>query len=88
MSIIYSISMIALFISGLLLKKSEKKLDLITWIIVDIVLLFCYNTVVCYVYSTFNHGRVCHFHRPKLATTHENETLNNSIVGYRRINVY
>ena len=54
MSIIYIISLTILFVSFLYLKKSEKKLDLISWIAINIVLLLCYNTFICYVYTTIN----------------------------------
>ena len=54
MSIIYIISLIILFISFLYIKKSDKELDLVSWLVINIVLLFSYNTLVCYIYTTLN----------------------------------
>lgn len=54
MSIIYLISAITLYISFLLVKKSDKKLDLISWVGINLVILLCYNTFICYVFSTVN----------------------------------
>jgi len=54
MSIIYIISVITLFVSFLLLKKSEKKLDITSWVAISIVLLLCYNTFLCYMFTVIN----------------------------------
>ena len=54
MSIIYITSIIVLYISFLFVKKSDKKLDLISWIVINTVLLLCYNTIICYIYTTIN----------------------------------
>ncbi len=51
MSIIYSISVILLFVAMILVKKSEKKLDIIITFVLSIVLLLCYNTFLCYVFT-------------------------------------
>ncbi len=51
MSIVYSISTIILFIAIMLVKKSEKKLDVIVTITLSMVLLLCYNTFLCYVFT-------------------------------------
>ena len=54
MSIIYIISLIILFISFLFVKKSDKKLDLVSWLVINSVLLISYNTIICYIYTTLN----------------------------------
>lgn len=54
MSIVYIISLIAIFITFLYVKKSDKELDLVTWLVINTVLLFCYNTLVCYIYTMIN----------------------------------
>ena len=51
MSILYSISVILLFITNDISKKSEKKLDIVVTLVLGIALLLCYNTfVVLYLY--------------------------------------
>lgn len=54
MSIAYIISVIILFVSFLLIKKSDKRLDLISWIGINIVILLSYNTFICYLFTTIN----------------------------------
>ncbi len=51
MSILYSISVILLFITMILVKKSEKKLDIVVTLVLGIALLLCYNTFVCYIFT-------------------------------------
>jgi len=51
MGIIYLLTLIILGSAFLLLKKQEEKLNLVTWIIITIVLMLCYNTFVCYILS-------------------------------------
>lgn len=47
-SIIYIVSFIFLFISFLLFKKSNKKLNIIYTIILEFVFIFCYNAITSY----------------------------------------
>ena len=47
-SIIYIVSFIFLFISFLLFKKSNKKLNIIYTIILGFVFIFCYNAITSY----------------------------------------
>ena len=54
MSIIYVVSILFLFISFLYLKKSENKLDVVVWIVINTVLLLAYNTFICYLLSMIN----------------------------------
>ena len=49
MGIIYVLSVVILFISYMLIKKADKKVDILKQIALTIVLLFCYNTFICYV---------------------------------------
>lgn len=51
MSILYSISVILLFVAIMLVKKSQKKLDVIVTLVLSTVLLLCYNTFSCYVFT-------------------------------------
>ena len=53
MGIIYIISVLILMISFILIKKSTEKMDIVGFICMSIVLLFCYNTAVCYVLTFF-----------------------------------
>ena len=53
MKIVYAISVIILLISFILRKKSNKEIDIVGFIGTSVVLLFCYNTVICYVLTFF-----------------------------------
>ena len=53
MSIIYLLSVSILLASFILIKKSEKPIDIISFICISIVILFCYNTFICYVLTFF-----------------------------------
>lgn len=46
MSYLYTISTVALFIFFILIKKSEKKQNLIIWISLSIMLMMCYNIII------------------------------------------
>ena len=54
MGIIYLISTICLFIAFLQFKKTDKKLNLITWIILSVILYLGYNIFVCFVLGNLN----------------------------------
>lgn len=51
MGIIYLISAIALMIVFLLLKKTDKKINIIFWIFLTLVVMLCYNVFLCYILS-------------------------------------
>ncbi len=53
-SIIYLISIILLLITFLLLKKSKKHQNLLLWIFISFMFLFCYNSIIVYILSFFN----------------------------------
>lgn len=53
MGIIYILSIIILMISFILIKKTEKKLNILSFICITIGLLFCYNTLSCYILTFF-----------------------------------
>lgn len=53
MGIIYSISVLILLISFVLVKKTEKKIDIINFICISIVALLSYNTFICFVLTFF-----------------------------------
>ena len=53
MSIIYLLSVSILLAAFILVKKSEKTIDIISFICISIVTLFCYNTFVCYILTFF-----------------------------------
>lgn len=53
MGIIYILSLVMLFISFILIKKTEKKLNILKFITISIGVMFCYNTFVCYVLTFF-----------------------------------
>lgn len=49
MGIIYLISVIALITSFITIKKTDKELNIISFILITLVLLLCHNVFVCYV---------------------------------------
>ena len=53
MGIIYCITTIILFINYILMRKTEEKIDILKQIALGFVLLFCYNTFICYVLTFF-----------------------------------
>ena len=53
MGILFIVSELLLIISFILKKKTEKKLDITNFLCLSIVLLFCYNTFICYVLTFF-----------------------------------
>lgn len=53
MEIIYILSVIILFIEFILIKKSDKEINIVSFICISIVSLFCYNTFICYVLTFF-----------------------------------
>ena len=53
MGAIYLLSVIILLISFILIKKSEKEIDIISFICISIVTLLCYNTFICYILTFF-----------------------------------
>ncbi len=53
MGIVYGVSSLAIFINYILLKKTDKKIDILKQIVYGIVLLFCYNALICYILTFF-----------------------------------
>ena len=53
MKILYILSVIILLISFILRKKTDKEIDTVGFICISIVLLFCYNTFICYILTFF-----------------------------------
>ncbi|MBO5478122.1 MAG: hypothetical protein J6A04_00065 [Clostridia bacterium] len=53
MGIIYLISVIILFVTYLLIQKTKNKIDILKQVALGFVLLFCYNTFICYVLTFF-----------------------------------
>lgn len=53
MEIVYILSLIILIVSFILVKKTDKKLNILGFIGITIVVTFCYNTFVCYVLTFF-----------------------------------
>ena len=53
MEILYVISIVILFVSFILAKKSEKEINIINCIFISIILLLCYNAFVCYILTFF-----------------------------------
>lgn len=51
MNILYIITIIALFTLFMLIQKSEKKQNAITWFVITTVIILCYNTLVCLIHS-------------------------------------
>lgn len=53
MGVIYLISLLVLFLSFILVKKSDRKIDIISSISIGVVTIFCYNTFICYILTFF-----------------------------------
>lgn len=53
MTILFIITELVLLVSFILKKKTDKKLDIINFLCLSIILLFCYNTLVCYLLTFF-----------------------------------
>ena len=53
MEIIYILSSIILLISFILRKKSDKEMDIVGFVSISVVLMFCYNTVICFILTFF-----------------------------------
>ncbi len=53
MGIVYGISAVILIVVFILIKKTDKKLNIISFTSLSIVLMLCYNTVICYVLTFF-----------------------------------
>lgn len=54
MWIIYSISMLILYILFLRIHKTDKSQNLLFWLSITVIIAFCYNTFICYLYSTLH----------------------------------
>lgn len=53
MGIIYLISIVMLLVATILVKKTDKEINIISFFSISIVTLFCYNTFVCYILTFF-----------------------------------
>lgn len=53
MGIIYLLSVLILIIAFVLVKKTEKEINIISFICISIVTFFCYNTFICYILTFF-----------------------------------
>lgn len=53
MGIIYILSLIVLVVSFMLIKKTEKKLNILSFISISVGVMFCYNTFICYILTFF-----------------------------------
>ncbi len=49
MGIIYTLTILLLIIAFILIKKSDKKLNIISFTSITIVLTLCYNAFICYI---------------------------------------
>ena len=54
MSIIYVLSIIMLLVAFILLKKTEKRVNILKAILISIVLFLCYNVVIAYINDLVN----------------------------------
>lgn len=53
MGIFFILSEIFLILSFIIIKKTEEKIDIVNFSCLSIVLLFCYNTFICYILTFF-----------------------------------
>lgn len=49
MGIIYGISIFLLLITFMLIKKTDKKLNFISFTSIGVVIMLCYNALICYI---------------------------------------
>ena len=54
MGIVYLISIIILLVIFILVRKTEKQINIFSFVCISIVLLFCYNTFICYILTFFS----------------------------------
>jgi len=54
MGIIYILSTLILLISFILIKKSEKEINIISFVCISIIALFCYNAIIAYILTLFS----------------------------------
>ena len=52
--IIYVLSVIYIFVTFILYKKSDEKISLLKFLTISVVTFLCYNTFVCFIISTIN----------------------------------
>lgn len=69
MSYIYILTIIALYTMFMLIYKTEKKQNAITWLAISAILILCYNTLICVIFSFIN-----------ILCTLQNLTICNSII--------
>lgn len=53
MGILYIISVLILLTLFVLVKKNEKQINIVSFICISIITLFCYNTFICYILTFF-----------------------------------
>lgn len=53
-SILFIISSIMLIINFLLIKKSDNKLNIIKWLFISLILIFCFNSLIAYILGYIN----------------------------------
>lgn len=53
MGILFILTQIALLVSFILVKKTEKELNILSFIVMGVGLLLCYNVLICYVFTFF-----------------------------------
>lgn len=51
MGIVYQISIIALIIAFLVIKKTDKEENILFWLFLSNIILLCYNVFECYILS-------------------------------------
>ena len=53
-SIFYILSNILLIFSFIIIKKSNEKMNIVHWIFISLILLFCYNSIIVFMLSSLN----------------------------------
>ena len=54
MGVFYIFTVICLYITFILLKKSDKKINLICWLIISIIAYLGYNIAICMIFGVLN----------------------------------
>lgn len=86
MSIIYSITILALYIVLVLIQKTEKKQNIIMWLTISTILIFCYNILVCVLFTFI--GILCTLSNLSICNMVVTAVLLSSILKTKKIQKY
>lgn len=53
-NILYIITILALYILFMLMRKKEKKQNIIKWLVISVIVIICYNIIICLILTLLN----------------------------------